>query len=116
MSRVAEILAAMRTDTMTVRRAEKYKTNYGETKTAMAVVYENIPCRLSFGGKGKSSYNERIANAEHDAVVFYDSSIAAIKLNDELTILRQGQAYKCRAGTYSIYPSHTELLVSFHDR
>jgi len=107
-------LNELRTDVMTVQRAETHTTEYGAERESLQTVYENEPCRLSFSGAAVSP-DGALPRIEYTALLFCDPAYAILP-GDAVTVTRCGQVYRGKAGESARYPSHTQIPLAIDGR
>lgn len=100
-------------DRATVRRAQKIKAPDGsdDFSKEYAIVYEDIPCKLSQYGKDMPGHIE-----DRAMVLSIDLRLCCdpeydIRPNDVVKVSHQGQTFTLHAGQRFAYPTHQEISV-----
>ena len=106
-----KILLKTYTDTLTVLRFKKIKTNLGETKLVKEAVYENEPCYLSIGTVRTGEKEEITYRTDNEYLIFTENTVKMLE-NDEVIITRRdGETYKGKTSRSYVFDTHCETSL-----
>lgn len=95
-----------------VEYGEVFNKGSGITRMKEAVVYENVPCRLSFERGQTVRQTEGGAQVGQQGKLFIAPEIN-IKSGSKIIVKQCGRAAEYGfSGTAAVYPTHQEILVS----
>ena len=89
--------------------------SYGITRQTEAVVYTDIPCRLSY--RNKSSNEQDAVGTLNQIILMFCDTQYSIPAGSKIEFTQYGQThtYKC-SGLAAMYQSHQEIeLVTFEE-
>lgn len=110
-SYMSAALSHMYTDRVTVKRYSESFSTIGRTSISEAVIYADIPCRLSKKTPSANVQMESSNNLNETAMLYLDKQYI-IKQGDELYLTREGRTYHFQAGEPYLYASHQEIVVN----
>lgn len=95
---------------------ENKQNSLGIDTTEKRLIYENIPCRLSFQSFPYSSQTETVDLLTQSVKLFLSPDIE-VKAGSEIEVIQNGkkEIYNCSSQP-AVYISHQEILVSLKGR
>lgn len=100
----------MYTDLCIVKRYGEIEMDSGETRMALATVYENVPCRISQKTLGSNNQSDSTNRISYETKLFL-SPVFKIKQGDVIDVYRTHHAQTYVAGEPFIYHRHQEVSL-----
>ena len=113
LGQIKQAVASLYTGKATVYTAGYEINGHGAQERSWSVVYENIPCRLSFDRKVPND-QDTTGLIIQDITMFCDPSYS-IPPGSKIVITQNGQTrtYEC-SGPSAVYESHQEVELTAH--
>lgn len=94
----------------------KEKDEYGITRRKDGVLYENIPCRLSYQSKNHNQEEEGVSEPDQTIRVYCDIEYK-IPAGSKVVVTQYGQTMTYYAsGIPAVYNSHQEIELTAKER